>query len=200
MVVESTYDFSFTGFSLRFKEMVKVATARTQSIEFNAVQEIGNGNTSTTKKFLNEINKRLSSLTQEQIDLFINSDLQTQRQIAFLSVCKVHGYIRDFVIEVLREKVLIYDYEISEGEYLSFHRRKLEVHSKMNDFSDSTHKKIRQVLFKILEQSGIIDDTKNRQIQPQILDSHLMKVIANDDKEWLKIFFVSDMDIKNYGY
>lgn len=199
MVVESTYDFSFTGFSLRFKEMLIVATARTQSIEFNAVQEIGNGNTSTTKKFLNEINKRLSSLTQEQIDLFINSDLQTQRQIAFLSVCKVHGYIRDFVIEVLREKVLIYDYEISEGEYLSFHRRKLEVHSKMSDFSDSTLKKIRQVLFKILEQSGIIDDTKNRQIQPQILDSHLMKVIANDDKEWLKLFFVSDIDIENFN-
>ncbi|MAM30279.1 MAG: hypothetical protein CMC13_14775 [Flavobacteriaceae bacterium] len=199
MVIESIYDFSFTGFSLRLKEMVKVATAKSQNIEFNAVQEIGNGNTKTTKNFLNDINKRLNSLTEEELTLFVEGDLHTQRQIAFLSVCKVHGYIRDFVVEVLREKVLVYDYQISEGEYLSFHRRKLDERSKMNDFSELTHKKIRQVLFKILEQAGIIDNTKNKEIQPQLVDSKLMRIIANDDKEWLKLFFVSDTDIENFN-
>lgn len=199
MVIERTYDFSFTGFSLRLKEMVKVATAKTQNVEFNAVQEIGNGNTKTTKNFLNDINKRLNSLTEEELILFVEGDLHTQRQIAFLSVCKVHGYIRDFVVEVVREKVLIYDYQISEGEYLSFHRRKLDEHTKMNDFSELTHKKIRQVLFKILEQARIIDNTKNKEIQPQLVDSKLMRIIAKDDKEWLKLFFVSDMDIENFN-
>ncbi len=179
--------------------MVKVATAKSQNIEFNAVQEIGNGNTKTTKNFLNDINKRLNSLTEEELTLFVEGDLHTQRQIAFLSVCKVHGYIRDFVVEVLREKVLVYDYQISEGEYLSFHRRKLDERSKMNDFSELTHKKIRQVLFKILEQAGIIDNTKNKEIQPQLVDSKLMRIIANDDKEWLKLFFVSDTDIENFN-
>jgi len=179
--------------------MVKVAIANTQKSEFNAVQEIGNGKTSTTKKFLNEINKRIESLTEAEIAFFVSSDLHTQRQLAFLSVCKVHGYIRDFVVEVLREKVLVYDYQISEGEYLSFHRRKLDEHPKMNNFSELTHKKIRQVLFKILEQAGIIDNTKNKEIQPQLVDSKLMRIIAKNDKEWLKLFFVSDMDIKNFN-
>lgn len=199
MVIESTYDFSFTGFSLRLIEMVKVAKARKQNLEFNAVQVIGNGKTSTTKKFLNEINKRLESLSDVQYNLLIESNLHTQRQIAFLAVCKVHGYIRDFVVEVLREKVLVYDYQISEGEYLSFYRRKLDEQPKMNDFSETTHKKIRQVLFKILDEAGIIDNTKNKEIQPQLMDAKLMRVIANDDKEWLKLFFVSDMDIKNFN-
>lgn len=199
MMIENTYDFSFTGFSLRLKEMVKVAIAKTQNIEFDAVQEIGNGKTSTAKKFLNEINKRIGSLTEKQIDLFVDSDLHTQRQIAFLSVCKVHGYIRDFVVEVLREKILVYDYQISEGEYLSFHRRKLDEHIKMNDFSELTHNKIRQVLFKILEEAGVIDNTKNKEIQPQLVDSDVMRIIAKDDKEWLKLFFVSDMDIENFN-
>ena len=178
--------------------MVKVAKAKILKTEFNAVQEIGNGKTSSTKKFLNEINKRLDSLNDEQLQLFIDGDLHTQRQLAFLSMCKAHGYIRDFVIEVLREKILIFDFQISEGEYLSFFRRKMEIHSKMNDFSELTHKKIRQVLFKVLEEAGLIDDTKNKEIKPQIIDSELIRVITNDDKEWLKLFFVSDMDIENY--
>jgi hypothetical protein len=199
MVLEKTYDFSFTGLSLRMKDMVKVAVAQTQNLEFDAVQEIGNGKTSSTKKFLNEINKRIESLTAEQLQLLINGDLYTQKQIAFLSMCKVHGYIRDFTVEVLREKVLVYDYQISEGEYLTFFRGKLEVHSKMNEFSELTHKKIRQVLFKVLEQTGLIDDIKSKEIQPQVIDDKVIRAIANDNKEWLKIFFMSDMDIENYS-
>lgn len=199
MEVTAKYDFGFTGFSLRINDTVKVAIAQSQHLEFDAVQEIGNGKTSSTKKFLNEINKRLKSLTQEQIHLLIHGDLNTQRQVAFLAMCKVHGFIRDFVVEVLREKVLVFDYEISEGEYLSFFRQKLEEHPKMNKFSEVTHKKIRQVLFKTLEEAGIIDNIKNKEIQPQLLDNELIQVICKEDKEWLKIFFVSDLDIKNYN-
>lgn len=199
MLLENTYDFSFTGLSLRMKDMVKVAVAQTQNLDFNAVQEIGNGNTKTTKNFLYDINKRLNALTEEQLHLLINGDIYTQKQIAFLSMCKVHGYIRDFVVEVLREKVLVYDYQISEGEYLTFFRGKLEMHSKMNEFSELTHKKIRQVLFKVLEQTGLIDDIKSKEIQPQVIDDRVIRAIATDNKEWLKIFFMSDMDIENYS-
>lgn len=199
MVLERKYDFGFTGFSLRVKDLVKVANAQKKDLDFNAVQEIGHGKTSSTKKFLNEINKRLKSLTNEELEILINGDFHSQRQIAFLSMCKVYGYIRDFVVEVLREKVLIFDYSISEGEYLSYFRRKLETHPKINDFTDVTHKKIRQVLFRTLEEAGIINNIKDKEIQPQILDSKIIKVICNDDKQWLKLFFVSDLDIENYN-
>jgi hypothetical protein len=147
---------------------------------------------------LSEINKRLRIFTAEQSDFFLLGDLTTQKQLAFLSVCKTHAFIRDFVVDVLREKVLVFDYEITEGEYITFFRRKSDVHPEMDDLTDITQNKVRQVTFKILEQAGMIDNIKTKNIQPQLLDSQLIKAIISDDSQWLKVFLMSDLDIENY--
>ncbi|MEO1263495.1 MAG: DUF1819 family protein [Bacteroidota bacterium] len=197
MTENHTYDFSYTGFSLRLTETLKVAKAKRENGEFNAVTEIGGGKVSTTKKFLQEINKRLEALTDEQLGLLIDGDLITQKQMAFLAVCKVHHFIRDFCVEVFREKMLVFDYEITEGDYISFFRRKSDLHPEMEELTESSQKKIRQVTFKMLEQAGLIDDVKTRMIQPQFLHWQVRGAIAADDINFLKIFLTSDKDIAN---
>ena len=109
---------------------------------------------------------------------------------------KSYGFIRDFVIEVVREKYLVYDYQITEGDYISFYRRKLDLHDEMVTLTELTQKKIKQVTFKILEQAGFIDTIKSRNIQPQIIDLKLMNAIVQDNPNWLKVLLVSDMDIE----
>ena len=196
MVKVDKYDFSFTAFSLRVNDMLKVAEAHHQGKVLTKA-ELGDGNSITGKKRLTEINKRLNAFTEEQYESFLSGDLTSQKQLAFLSVCKAHSFIREFVVEVLREKVLVFDYELSEGEYISFYRRKNELHPEMDDLTESTQRGIKQVTFKILEQAGIIDNTKTKSIQPQLLEDQLVDVIASDDKQWLKVLFMSDMDIQN---
>lgn len=197
MVDVKKYNFSFTGLSLRVKDLFKVAYSQENNLEFDALNELGGGKSSTTKKLLNEINKRLKSLTKEQKSLFVQTDFTTQKQIAILAMSKSHGFIRDFIIEVLREKVLVFDYQITEGEYLSFFRRKTEEHPELVEISELSQYKIKQVLFRSLEEAGFIDNIKSRQIQVQLLDDKLIKLIAKDNKQWLKIFFMSDIDIEN---
>lgn len=135
-------------------------------------------------------------MTPSQIEVLLESDLITQKQMAFVSVCKSYGFIRDFVIEVVREKYLVYDYQITEGDYISFYRRKYDLHDEMDTLTELTEKKIKQVTFKILEQAGLIDSIKSRIIQPQIIDFKLMNVIVQDNPNWLKVLLVSDMDIE----
>lgn len=190
------YNFSFTGFSLRVNDMRKYAFAINEghSIE---MEDLGEGNKNTGKHRSSEIKKRLVQLTDKELALFISGDFITQKQIAFLSICKSHSFIRDFVIEVLREKLLVFDYQITEGDYVSFYRRKSEYHPEMEKLTEITQNKIRQVTFKILEQAGIIDSVKNRMIQPLLLDATVIKAIASDNKNWLKVFFMSDIDIQN---
>ena len=91
----------------------------------------------------------------------------------------------------------MFDYDVTEGEYLSFFRRKNELHVEMDELTDLSQSKVRQVVFKILEQSGMIDSIRNKVIQPQLLDDKLVTVIAADSKKWLKVLFMSDMDIEN---
>ena len=67
----------------------------------------------------------------------------------------------------------------------------------MEDLTETSYNKIKQVTFKILEQAGLIDNVKTKNIQPQILDEKTIRTILSDDPAWLKIFLFSDMDISN---
>ena len=192
------YDFSFTAASLRRNDMILVAKDRVYNRKTDLALLIGAGKSATGKRILSECNKRVDKLSPAQLRLLLHGDLITQNQMAFLAVCKCHPFIRDFVVEIAREKLLVFDYQLSEGEYLSFFRRKEEEQPQMVNLSELTQNKVRQVTFKILEQAGIIDGVKTKVIQPQILDSEVCKAIVSDDAEWLKVFLMSDMDMLNY--
>jgi hypothetical protein len=191
------YDFSYTASSLRLNEMVLVAGHIINETEIDFVNELGAGKSATGKRIYREINKRLSLLTLTQLELLVRANLEIKKQIAFYATCKTYLFIRDFTLEVIREKYLVFDYEISEGDYISFLRRKQELHPEIENLSDSSMKKIKQVTFKILEQAGIINSSKEKLIQPQLVQQDIVEAISQDNPEWLKIFLMSDLDIKN---
>ena len=195
MIETEKYSFSFTTSSLRLNEMILVAIANAEKREIDYINELGGGNSKTGRKMLSEFEKRISNLTPRQTDILVNGDFLSQKQIAFLSISKTYLFIRDFVVEVLREKILVFDYQITEGDYISFYRRKLDLHPEMDTLTDITQKKIKQVTFKILEQAGIIDSIKSKVIQPQIIDRKVTDAIVSDNPNWLKVLFISDMDI-----
>jgi hypothetical protein len=196
MIESEKYGFSFTASSLRLNEMILVASAIAENRKLDYINELGGGKSTTGKRMLVEFERRISNLTPRQADILINGDFLSQKQIAFLCVCKTYLFIRDFVVEVLREKILVFDYQITEGDYISFYRRKLDLHPEMDKITELTEKKIKQVTFKILEQAGIIDSIKFKVIQPQIIDKKVMDEIALENPNWLKVLFLSDMDIK----
>ena len=196
MIKTNKYDFSFTASSLRLNEMLIVARAVYDGVEFDYTNALGAGKSSTGKRMLSEFKKRISHLTPEQLEVLLNSDLVTQKQMTLVSVCKTYSFIREFIVEVVREKVLVYDYQISDGDYISFYRRKFDLHEEMDSLTELTEKKLKQVTFKILEQAGLINDIKNRIIQPQIIDYKLIKALVQDNQNWLKVLLVSDMDIQ----
>ena len=135
-------------------------------------------------------------MTPDQTAILIRGDLISQKQIAFLSVCKRYTFIRDFAVDVIRDKVLVFDYQLNESDYKSFINSKLSLHTELEEFSESTLKKAKQVMFRILEQAGIINNPVDKQIQPQILQQDVINATVRDDPAWLKIFMMSDKDIK----
>jgi hypothetical protein len=191
------YEFSFTGANLRLQDMLTIGKSEEGGTDLNTTIDLGRGKSSTGKSIYSKLLKRIKALTSLQLYLLLNSDLISQKHIAFLSVCKCHGFIREFVIEVIREKYLVFDYEVNEADYISFYRRKNELHFEMDTLKIYTQKKIRQVTFRILEQGGLIDNTKNKIIQTQIIDQKVLSAIIADNPEWLKLFLMSDIDINN---
>ncbi len=196
MIIEKKYDFSFTAASLRLNEMLLVLNAwEIEKREIDFTNELGNGKQNTGKRLLLEFKKRIESFTQEQKNAILTTDSIAQKQIALVGICKTYTFIRDFVVEVLREKVLVFDYQITEGEYMTFCRRKAELHPEIEQLSESSQLKIKQVTFKILEQVGIIDSVKSKTIQPQLISQEVKNVVFADSPSLLKVLFVSDYDI-----
>jgi len=202
MTIESKYILSFTAASLRLNEMVKVALAAQDngSSDLNVVKEsgvvFGSVKNRTTDREFREIRKRLEKLTLDQKNILINGDLNSQKQIAFLAVCKHYAFIRDFTIEIIRDKVLLFDYQLHESDYNSFINSKTLLHPELEEFSESTRKKAKQVMYRILEQAGIINNAVEKNIQPQILQQEVINALVKEDPVWLKIFMMSDRDIK----
>tara|TARA_R110000764_G_scaffold119039_2_gene206618 strand:+ start:8392 stop:8994 length:603 start_codon:yes stop_codon:yes gene_type:complete len=191
------YRFSFTASSLRTRAFVTVVQyldgKRDEDIELT----LGKGKRSTGKRMFEEMLKWSECLTSVQKQALLNGNFKTQNEIAFVAACKYYRFIRDFVLEVVREKYLVYDYEITLGDYLSFFRRKAEEHQEMYELSEITQNKVRQVTFKILEQAGLINNVRSKLIQPQMIEPETRNTILYDNPDLFKIFLFSDFDIEN---
>lgn len=196
-LISEKYTFGFTAASLRLNDFVTVARLNLESKNIDHVNLLGGGKSSTGKRMISEYQKRLDSITKEQTNLLVNGIIPNQKQLAFLAVCKTYAFIRDFTVEVVREKALLFDYELSDGIFNTFLRRKTDTHPELEEITEKTTYKIRQVTFKILEEAGLIDNIKNKIIQPQLVDKDVFNVISDDNKEWLKILLLSDADIHN---
>ncbi len=195
------YKLSFTAASLKLSESIKIAEAvlelgitnlndvRLKGIVFSSVK------VDTANKEFREIRDRLKTLTSAQRDILVHGDLVSQKQIAFLAVCKHYAFIRDFVSEILRDKTLVFDYKIKESDFKVFIDSKLELHPELETFTERTLQVARQVMFLMMAQAGIINNVKEKIIQPQLLRPSVIRAIVEDDPNLLRIFFYSDRDI-----
>jgi hypothetical protein len=190
---QSKYEFSFTACSLHIQEMADFL-----KIERGIIQPTEGGKSASIKRKNIEFRKRLQTLTETQIVSFIDGDLVTQRQLAYLSVCKRYALIREFVLEVLLEKMTLLDYQVTEGEYISFFRRKMTDHPELEELSDTTEKKVKQVIFRILAEAGIINSIQEKVLQYQLVEPRMIQIIKEDHPKWFEVFLFNDQQITNY--
>ena len=206
MEKQSKYSLAFTAASLRLNDMVKVAVIALEHglTDLRGIREnetvFNSGKAQTSDREFREIRKRMEYLTLDQMDILAHGSLMSQKQIAFLAVCKHYDIIRDFAVGVILDKTMIFNYQITESDFTSFINSKIQSHPELETFSESTIKKAKQVLFHILEQAGIINNPVDKIIQPQILHPTLVKAVAEDDPLWLRIFMMPDLDIKQLKF
>lgn len=202
MKVAENYNFSFTAASLRVFNFIRLAEAVDYTSDELTIKDVdvekvlSKGNKGSSKREMAELIKRFNALTNAQKQVLKSEGVQERKQLAFLGLCKSNAFIRDFVVEMVREKILVFDYTLSNADFSIFLNRKRELHPQLDQFADSTKKKAKQVLYKVLEEVGMIDTTKNLNIQPQWLNQEVLNVIINDDPMFLKFFLISDKDIE----
>lgn len=152
---------------------------------------------STFKREFVEIKKRLSTLNQYQLSLLINGDLDETKAMIFLSLAKTYAFFFDFINEVVRNKYLMFDYILTDSDYIKFFNAKSFTHEELNNISEKTAKKVKQVVYKLMEQIGLIDSIKNGSILKPMISDKVLEAIINDNPEYLTVFFYQAEEIKN---
>jgi hypothetical protein len=203
MVTRNKYSFSFTGASALPAETLVIAEEYIHLKDWErvkvSVQEnnlMNKTKQNTSKRMYFEIKKRLELLTKEQLNLLVNGSPDESKAMVLLSLLKAYTFFKDFVIEVIRAKFLLYNNNITSSDYTSFFNAKAITNNELNTITEKTTNKVKQVLFKMLDQVGLISSAKECMIIKPFLSDDAIKAILNDDATLLAGFLCSDAEIK----
>ena len=161
-------------------------------IEENVMQK---QSASSRKRVFIEIKRRVESLTSEQLEYFKDASSSDIRNLIFLAILKTYRFIFEFIVEVVLKKFLMFDYRILNSDYESFFVCKKYAIEQLENITQNTEYKLKQVLFRILEESMFIDSTKNKNILKPILSNEVIELIAKDNPAYLKAFLFTDYEI-----
>lgn len=203
MVNTKKYSFSFTGASALISETLVIAKEYHKLNDWNTVQISLSDNNhlnkikqGTFKREFSEIKKRLSLLTPNQLQLMIQGSYEEAKFMILLSLVKAYPYLFDFIVEVLLNKYLLFDRTLLNSDYTRFVNSKSLQHPELENITEITSKKVKQVIFKLLEQVGLITNIKNGIILKPFLSNQVLKVVLDDEPVYLSAFLYSSEEIK----
>ena len=123
------------------------------SIENNILQT---NTLSSEKRIFREISLRLRSLSLEEQEFFIRSNYVDQSILIWISICRTYKFIGDFSSMIISEKFNSYQLELDYDDFNYFYDKQKVFHEELSLLKDSTRKKLRQVIFRIMKELNII--------------------------------------------
>ncbi|MDJ0531185.1 MAG: DUF1819 family protein [Xenococcaceae cyanobacterium MO_207.B15] len=162
------YSFSFTTGGLLYQESVRLATLFAEFGNWNHVRNLVVDQnllqTRTQKasvRLCREICSRLKTLGEKEINLLVDGIVKDKGYILWLALCRRYKFIRDFAVEVLREKPLNLETELQIEDFEFFFNQKAEMHDELEALKPETKKKGQRTLFKMLREADLLS-TENR--------------------------------------
>lgn len=141
-----------------------------------------------TEKSLASISKaciaRLYALgDRDLITAITTQPMDTAKQICLYAMMKRYRLVWDFMLTVIGEKYRLQEFSFGKKDINIFFMQIQEQDDFVSAWSDSTVKKIRQVLIKILVENGYLDHIKSEHLNPVLLSSVLENGIRNNNDE-----------------
>lgn len=202
-----SYNFSLTGaylllpLSMDFAELYEALQDWDLVREKVVAENILKGQREqTNKKRLRVLTGRLETLSKEEWEVYLDGTIEDKRQIIFMAAARFHRIIREFVVEVLREKYLVYDTKVLPADFEIFWRSKVGQHPELESIQDATQRKIRNVLFSMLVDAGWLEGsyTEGFRLTPPLPSERLIRVLVQTSPAWLLLFCMPDRDIEFY--
>lgn len=170
------YNLSFTAGGILHTESMSVIESFLQMNDWSKVREavrdtniLAVRTQTTGKRLMREIEIRLSWVEYSDLELIKNLiSSSEQKQALWICICKTYQFVTDFMRDVVTDKIQALDYSLTYDDYDRFYNAKSQWNDELDNLSQSTQKKIRQVLFKMLREVDVLSDQNVIQLQNSI--------------------------------
>lgn len=187
------YRLSFTTGGLFVREAMIAAPVflslrdphlvRARLLEENGLQQRTHQSNRTMTR---EVVDRLSSFSVEELELFQDGLPSERTNLMWIAACRQFAFIREFAEEVVRERLLILTPNLTSEEFDVFYRGKSLWHEELLQITESTRKRLRSNLFKMLREADLLSEAGD--IVPSRLSSRLTDTIERRDPSELRWF------------
>ncbi len=158
-----SYKMSFVVGGLFLNESIELVHLHDAATDWDRTRElaltrgiISLPKEASRRRTLREIISRLSKLTETQLLHFAQSDRMDQQSLLWLAICREYRFVQEFAVEVVRERFLSLQIALPLQAFDTFFAAKAEWNEGLARISPATRTKLRQVLFRIMREAGII--------------------------------------------
>ena len=143
-----------------------------RNIEENLIHHKKSG---SVKRVNAPIFRRLSVLNNDLLNDFVYSDIENSKYILLYAIMKTDKLVRDFIIEVYKDKLLMRKEYIEKFDIDNWYEEKCILSETLKYRSDATAAKLKQVIMKILQDSGLV-----------LKEKYIRQLDVNGDIEYAK--------------
>ena len=156
-----------------------------RNIEENLIHHKKSG---SVKRVNAPIFRRLSVLNNDLLNDFVYSDIENSKYILLYAIMKTDKLVRDFIIEVYKDKLLMRKEYIEKFDIDNWYEEKCILSETLKYRSDATAAKLKQVIMKILQDSGLVikEKDKFKIIRPLLKEKYIRQLDVNGDIEYAK--------------
>ncbi|WP_184220683.1 DUF1819 family protein [Paenochrobactrum gallinarii] len=188
------YRMSFSVGGLMLNESLIIAGTYQPGEQWADVRErlLGQGVSTLPKlasqtRALREVFDRIGHLSDDERHyLLTEADRAEQQAMIWLSVCRSYRFVHEFAVEVLNERFLSWRLDMGQEVFDLFLAEKAEQDLSLAQLSSSTCAKLRQVLFRILREAGLL--SVEGRIQPVWLSGRMKRLIEESNPADLRVF------------
>jgi hypothetical protein len=163
--IPARYALSFTSGALLMREALAAAPIYLRQHDWSQVREVieeenllQSRTRSSGFRVAREVTERLSVLTDDEIKLLVDATATERGHLMWAAACRRYNLIGEFAEEVLRERFLLLATTLGHDDFDGFIRAKALWHEEVADLKDSTLRKLRSNVFRMLVEAGLLSD------------------------------------------
>lgn len=140
----------------------------------------------TGVRLVRETVKRLSALTDSEVELLVAATGSERTQLMWAAACRRYDLIGEFAEEVLRERFLLRASKVEYDDFDSFIRTKTVWHEELAATKESTLQKLRSNVFKMLQEADL--RSEDGSIVPAVLSERVAAALRARTPSDLRFF------------